>query len=123
MRSITRTCFFVTQHSRNTWLEVATLLVDKKLPKGSKLKDLLVYFDADTAMIRLKTRLHRASSLTFDYSIPIIIPRSELAKKLVLEVHVKRFHVSQRTIFNVLRQHYWFCGGFRYVKNLVRTTC
>ena len=103
--------------------EVAALRADKGLPRGSVLKDLPAYFDSATGLIRLRTRLHRASSLTFDYSNPIIIPRSELAKKLVLETHVKRFHASQRTTFNVLRQHYWFCGGFRYVKDLVRTTC
>ena len=103
--------------------EVDALRDDKKLPKGSILRDLPVYFDADTGVIRLKTRLHKASSLTFDYTNPIIIPRSELAKKMVLEVHVKRFHASQKTTFNILRQYYWFCGGFRYVKDLVRTTC
>ena len=103
--------------------EIAALREDKKLPKGSVLKDLPVYLDADTGMIRLKSRLHKASSLTFDYSNPIIVPRSELAKKLVLEVHVTRFHASQRATFNVLRQHYWFCGGFRYVKDLVRKSC
>ena len=103
--------------------EVSALRAGTKFQKGSILKDLPVYFDADTNVIRLKTRLHTASSLTFDYSNPIIIPRSELAEKLVLEVHVTRFHASQRTTFNVLRQHYWFCGGFRYVKDLVRKSC
>ena len=94
-----------------------------KLLRGSVLRDLPVYLDADSDLIRLQTRLHRASSLTFDYSNPIIIPRGELAKKLAMEVHVKRFHASQRTTFNLLRQRYWFCGGFRYVKDVIRTTC
>ena len=48
------------------------------------LRDLPVYLDADTDLIRLRTRLHWASSLTFDYSNPIIIPRGELAKKLAI---------------------------------------
>ena len=103
--------------------EFLALRADDKLPKGSVLRDLPVYYDPDTNVIRLKTRLHTASSLTFDYSNPIIVPRSELAQQMVLEVHVTRFHASQRTTYNVLRQRYWFCGGFKYVKDLVRTSC
>ena len=90
--------------------------MDKKLPKGSELKDPLVYFDADTAMIRLKTRLHRASSLTFDYSNPIIIPRSELAKTLVLEVHVKRFHVSRELLLMFCANIIGSVAGFVMLK-------
>ena len=52
--------------------EVIALREDKKLPKGSVLRNLPVYLDTDTDVIRLKTRLHKASSLTFDYTNPII---------------------------------------------------
>ena len=51
--------------------ELIALRDGSKLPRGSVLQDLLVYLDADTDLIRLKTRLHRASPLTFDYSNPL----------------------------------------------------
>ena len=80
-----------------------------------------------TAMIAtvmdLQSRLHTASSLTFDYANPIIMPKCVVAEKLALEVHHRRYHCSQKATFNTLRQKYWYCGGFRYVKDIVRTQC
>ena len=32
-------------------------------------------------------------------------------------------HAGQKTVFNSLRQKYWFIGGVMYVKNLVRKLC
>ena len=46
-----------------------------------------------------------------------------MAEKLAIEVHQRRFHCSQKATFNTLREKYWFCGGFRYVKDLVRKLC
>ena len=103
--------------------ETEALKNGDQIPKGSVLKDLPVYYDDDDQLIRLQSRLHTASSLTFDYANPIIMPKSIFAEKLALEVHQCRFHCSQKTTFNTLRQKYWFCGGFRYVKDIVRTRC
>ena len=103
--------------------EIVALMNKTQLPKNSVLKDLPVYYDYDDQIIRLRSRLHTASSLTFDYANPIIMPKCIVAEKLALEVHQRRFHCSQRMTFNTLRQKYWFCGGFRYVKDIVRTQC
>ena len=103
--------------------ELTALKDGNQLPKGSLLKDLPVYYDQDDQLIRLQSRLHTASSLTFDYANPIIMPKCVVAEKLALEVHHRRYHCSQKATFNTLRQKYWYCGGFRYVKDIVRTQC
>ena len=51
------------------------------------------------------------------------MPKCELGEKLALETHIRYHHGSQKATFNALRQRYWFCGGFRYVKNAVRRLC
>ena len=113
------------QHAQKQHLskEIAALKEGKQIHKGSVLKDLPVFYDNDDGLIRLQSRLHTASSLTFDYANPIIMPKSIVAEKLALEVHLRRYHCSQKSTFNTLRQKYWFCGGFRYVKDIVRTQC
>ena len=103
--------------------EVLALKNNAKLPKGSVLKDLPIYYDHDDQVIRLQSRLHTSASLPFDFANPIIMPKGIVAEKLALEVHQRRFHCSQKATFNTLRQKYWFCGGFRYVKDLVRGLC
>ena len=45
------------------------------LPKGSTLRDLSVYFDLGENIIRLFSRLHRASALAHDFIRPILIPK------------------------------------------------
>ena len=51
------------------------------------------------------------------------MPKGIVAEKLALEVHTRRYHCSQKATFDTLRQQYWFCGGFRYVKDIVRKNC
>ena len=103
--------------------ELSALSNDQRLPKGSVLKDLPVYYDTETKLIRLRSRLHTSSSLSFDFTTPVIMPKSVLAQRLAFEVHQRWHHCSQKTTFNVLREHYWFCGGYKYVKELVRKSC
>ena len=88
----------------------------------SKLK-LPVYFDLGDNVIRLRSRLHRASALAHDFTNPIIIPKGLAAERLVLDAHERWMHASQKTVFNSLRQKYWSIGGFMYVKNLVHKLC
>ena len=113
------------QHAQKQHLakEIELLKQEKQVQKGSILKDLPVYYDKEDQLVRLKSRLHMASSLNFDYANPILMPKSILAEKLALEVHTRRFHCSQKATFDTLRQTYWFCGGFRYVKDIVRKQC
>ena len=100
--------------------ELSALKEGKGVHKGSVLRDLPVYYDKEDDLLRLQSRLHTASSLTFDWKNPIIVPKSDLAKRLALEVHQRDYHCSQRAAFSTLRQRYWYCGGFRYVKDAVR---
>ena len=100
--------------------ELTALKQDEDLPKGSVLKDLPVYYDKIDQVIRLRSRLHTAASISFDFAIPIIMPKGIVVEKLALEVHQLRFHCSQKATLNTLRQKNWYCGGFRYVKDLVR---
>ena len=113
------------QHAQkqNLEKEIELLKEDKPIPKGSILKDLPVYYDNSDQLVRLQSRLHTASSLSFDFANPILIPKGILAEKLAMEVHIRRYHCSQKTTFDTLRQGYWFCGGFRYVKDIVRKQC
>ena len=103
--------------------EIELLKEGKPIQKGSVLKDLPVYYDQDDQLVRLRSRLHTASSLSFDYANPILMPKGIVAEKLALEVHTRRYHCSQKATFDTLRQQYWFCGGFRYVKNIVKKNC
>ena len=77
----------------------------------STLRDLPVYFDIGDNVIRLRSRLHRASALVHDFTNPII-PKGLAAERLVLDAHERWMHASQKTVFNSLRQKYWFIGGF-----------
>ena len=99
------------QHAQkqNLEKEIELLKEDKPIPKGSILKDLPVYYDNSDQLVRLQSRLHTASSLSFDFANPIIIPKGILAEKLPMEVHIRRYNCSQKTTFDTLRQRYWFC--------------
>ena len=65
------------------------------LPKGSTPRDLPVYFDLGDNVIRLRSRLHRASALAHDFTNPIIIPKGLAAERLVLDAHERWMHASQ----------------------------
>ena len=97
--------------------------IESILPNGSTLRYLPVYFDLGENVIRLRSRLHRASALAHDLTNHIIIPKGLAAKRLVLDAHQRWMHASQKTVFNSLHQKYWFIGGFMYLKNLVRKLC
>ena len=75
--------------------EFSALKEGESVQKGSVLKDLPVFYDKEDDLLRLKSRLHTASSLTFDWKNPIIVPKSDLAKRLALEVHQRDYHCSQ----------------------------
>ena len=94
-----------------------------KLPPGSSLKNLPVFYDSEDKVIRLQSRMHTSTSLTFDFVNPIIMPKGVIAEKLALEIHHRRLHCSQKAVFNTLRHQFWFTGGFQYVKDLVRKLC
>lgn len=91
-----------------------------KLPKGSSLQHLPVYWDDSDKIIRLKTRLSLASSLSDDYTNPIVIPKGMIAEKKILHLHQSRMHISQKQTFHLLRQKYWMLGNFTYIKSVVQ---
>ena len=99
------------------------LLKMKVVPKSQALRNLPVYLDEKDDVIRLQSRMHTSTTLTFDYVNSIIIPKGILAKRLTLWTHQSRFHCSQRQTLNSLRQQFWILGGFGYVKELVRKLC
>jgi hypothetical protein len=91
--------------------------------KGSPLKNLPILLDKETGLLRLQSRLHKASFLSFDFKNPIILPKSDLSQRLALEVHKLMAHASQKATFNTLRQKFWCIGGYKYVKDAVRKGC
>ena len=91
--------------------------------KGSVLQYLPVYWDEKDQVIRLQSRLHKSSTLAFGFVNPIILPKCELAQRLALEIHTLRYHCSQKSAFNTIRQKYWCIGGFRYIKSAIRKGC
>lgn len=91
-----------------------------KLPKGSVLKNIPVYWDEKDQLIRLESRLHLASSLSPEFTNPIILPKCEVAEKRILHTHQTRLHISQRQTFDLVRQKFWVIGNFSYVKSIVR---
>lgn len=92
----------------------------KDFPKISPIKDLPVFWDDNYEVLRLKTRLHLASSLTHDFKNPIILPKGPAAEKRILHTHMSRLHASQRQTFNIMRQKFWVLGGFKFIKQVVR---
>ena len=94
-----------------------------KFGNNSPLKHLAVYYDPKDKLIRLRTRLHLSSTVPFDTTNPIILPKSKWGERLLLEIHQDRYHCSQRQTFNELRQRFWMIGGFSYVKQQVRKLC
>ena len=103
--------------------EIAALEDGKPLPKGSVLRNLPVTYDSANRVLRLRSRLHTSTTLPFDFANPIVIPKGVVAERMALEVHQRRFHCSQKATFNTLKEKYWICGGFQYVKDLVRKLC
>ena len=93
---------------------------NNKLPKKSLLKHLPIYCDEETGIIRLKSRLHLASSLPFSETNPIIIPKCKAAELKILHIHQTRMHISQKQTFHLLREKYWVIGNLDYVKAVVK---
>jgi hypothetical protein len=92
-----------------------------QLPKNSALQKLNVFWDEKLQIIRLKTRIHLAESLSESFKCPIIIPKSEISEKIILHTHKMRYHMSQKQTHFELRQRFWIIGGYNYVKNIVRS--
>ena len=94
-----------------------------KFKSSSPLKHLAAYYDPKDKLIRLRSRLHLSSTVPFDTTNPIILPKSKWGERLLLETHQDRYHCSQRQTFNELRKRFWMLGGFSYVKQKVRKLC
>ena len=94
-----------------------------KFGSNSPLKHLAVFYDPKDKLIRLRSRLHLSSTVPFDTTNPIILPKSKWGERLLLEIHQDRYHCSQRQTFNELRKRFWMLGGFSYVKQKVRKLC
>ena len=94
-----------------------------KFGNNSPLKDLPCFYDANDRVIRLRTRMHLASTLPFDTVNPIILPKCLWGERLILETHQNHLHCSQKQTFHEIRQKYWVLGGFSYVKQKVRKLC
>jgi hypothetical protein len=77
-------------------LEKGPLCKSNPLPKNSPLQKLNVFWDEILKIIRLKTRIHLAESLTESMKYPIIIPRSKISEKIILHTHQIRYHMSQK---------------------------
>lgn len=88
--------------------------------KNSPLKHLPVFWDNECCLVRLKSRLHLASSLSEDFTNPIILPKGNFAEKKILHLHQSRMHISQRQTFDLLRKRFWVIGNFAYVKTVVQ---
>ena len=97
--------------------------VKSRSVKVSYPKALLSEISQFISILGIRSRLHRALALAHDFTNPILIPKGLAAERLVLDAHERWMHASQKTVFNSLRQKYWFIGGFMYVKNLVRKLC
>ena len=94
-----------------------------KFGSNSPLRHLAVFFDPSDKVIRLRTRLHLSTTVPFDTTNPIVLPKSVWGERLLLETHQDRYHCSQRQTFNELRKQFWMLGGFSYVREKVRKLC
>ena len=94
-----------------------------KFASSSPLKHLAVFYDPKDKLIRLRSRLHLSSTVPFETTNPIILPKSKWRERLLLEIHQDRYHCSQRQTFNELKKRFWMIGGFSYVKQKVRKLC
>ena len=94
-----------------------------KFASNSPLKHLAVYYDPKDKLIRLRTRLHLSSTIPFDTTNPIVLPKCKWGEQLLLEIHQDRYHCSQRQTFNEMKKRFWMLGGFSYVKEKVRKLC
>ena len=94
-----------------------------KFQKGSVLRDLPVFWDSDLKLLRLQSRMHTSTSLTFNFKNPYILPKCEYAQRLAVNIHQKLKHASQKQTYEFLRQTCWQLGGYNYVKSAVRLGC
>ncbi|TRY80820.1 hypothetical protein TCAL_07491, partial [Tigriopus californicus] len=102
-------------------LKIGPLSNSNKLPKASLLRSLNIFWDKKFRVIRLKTRIHLAETFSERFRYPIIVPKGEIAKKLILHVHQQRYHLNQKHTQFELRRQFWILGGYNYIKQIVRS--
>ena len=83
------------------------------------LRNLDVFLD-DFGLLRLRTRLCLATSLQFDFTNPIILPKCDITVKKILQLHLDLYHLQKLSAFHMLRERFHVVGGLPYVGGAIR---
>jgi hypothetical protein len=100
--------------------DIRTLQSEDFCPRSSPLLRLNPYLD-EKGVLQVDGRLHNAR-LEGDCKHPIILTcKHQFAKLIVVSYHNKYFHSGIALTCNLIRQTFWFVGGFRsFVRKTLR---
>ena len=103
--------------------ELESLRADERIKRSSSVFKLCPLLD-EKGVLRLKTRLEKATNLPYDLRFPILLPRDhQLTKLIILDIHDSVHHAyGSNYMLSVLREKYWVPKGLSVVKK-VRAGC
>ena len=84
------------------------------------LRNIDVFYDSQTGLLRHRTRLFRAEALQYDFSNPIVLPKCSSTAAKILQVHADYFHLAKLSTFHMLRERFHIVGGLEYVGGILR---
>lgn len=103
--------------------EYKLLMSNKELPRDSKLKSLLPFFD--NGLIRVGGRISQ-SQYSYDKKHPILLHSNHILTKLIMRSeHVRLLHAGPQLLLSSTRERYWPIQGKVLAKRIVRecVTC
>ena len=84
------------------------------------LRNLDVYLDEEDGLLRLRTRLYLATTLQYDFTNPIILPKCDITAKKILQLHLDLYHLQKLSTHHMLRERFHVVGGLPYVSGVLR---
>ena len=100
--------------------EISALSCEKLIQKDSRIAKLSPYLGQD-GILRIRGRLQFAG-LPCDAQHPVIIPKCQLAKLLIRNIHASKKHAGVNSMLVELRGSYWVLGARRICK-AVKNEC
>ena len=93
---------------------------ENPLPRDSTLRHFNCFYDDKIGLIRIRTRLREGLSLPEDIRNPILLPKGDVAERILLQLHWDGQHMTQRQTWATVREKYWLLGGKTYVKKCLK---
>ena len=84
------------------------------------LRNIDIFLDPETGLLRQRTRLIHSTSLPRDFTNPIILPKCNITAAKILQIHLDYYHLQRISVFQMLRERFHVVGGQPYVSGIIR---